>query len=207
MGSLNISIILASQSPRRAELLTKAGFQFIVVEPDPETEEQAQKNYPPQQLVIELAKCKAQNVVSKILNGSQKNQIQRDTELTRTIILAADTIALCEDVALGKPVDREDAFRMLRHFSGRQHQVLTGVCLWDLASNRHLERLSVTTLTMDFLSDAQLQSFLQTGDWQGKAGGFGYQDGLDWLKIVDGLESNVVGLPVECLPGWLRELG
>lgn len=214
MDSTDISIVLASQSPRRAELLTNAGYHFIVMEPDPEAEEQAQKSYPPQQLVVELARCKAQNVVSKLAPISSEPQrplslplgIPPNRKSTRTIVLAADTVALCEGVVLGKPVDQADAFRMLRHMSGRQHQVLTGVCLWEVASNRYLERLSVTTLRMDELSDDQLRIFLHSGDWQGKAGGFGYQDGLEWLHIVEGLASNVVGLPVECLHAWIKEI-
>jgi septum formation protein len=207
-------LVLASQSPRRAELLTKAGYRFIVTEPDPDAEEQAPKNFPPRRLVVELAKCKAQNVVSKVLKGSDGvHNLQSPPECPsphkvsmRTVVLAADTVALCEGQVLGKPVDREDALKMLRQLSGRQHQVLTGVCLWDVTSKRHLERLSVTTLKMDDLTDSQLESFLQSGDWQGKAGGFGYQDGLEWLQIVEGLESNVVGLPVENLPAWIQEL-
>jgi septum formation protein len=199
-------LILASQSPRRAELLAQSGYEFSVHEPHSETEQQAEKNFPPEELVVSLAYCKAQNVVAQIKQDKESGQSTFGASPVRQIVLGADTVAVCQHEVLGKPVDRDDAFRMLKLMSGNLHHVLTGVCLWDLLTDHHLEKLSVTTLRMDFLDDHRLDQFLQTEDWRGKAGGFGYQDGLDWLHIVEGLESNVVGLPVENLGGWISEL-
>ena len=121
-------------------------------------------------------------------------------------MLAADTVAVCDAEILGKPVDREHAQRMLRLMSGRTHQVLTGVCLWHRPSDKYLSNIEATVLQMDPLSEAQLDEILDSDAWVGKAGAFGYQDGLDWLHIQSGLESNVVGLPIERLEKWIAEL-
>lgn len=205
MSSNRKPLILASQSPRRAELLREAGYPFIVLAPDEEAEALAEKNYPPERLVVELALRKAENVVQKLqYDPPLITSVEQD--IHAAIVLAADTIAVCNGEILGKPADQNDARRMLRCLSGTHHSVLTGVCLWDLSSNRHWEYLETTTLRMDELSVQQLDGFVAGGGWQGKAGAFGYQDGLDWVHIIEGLASNVVGLPVERLPEWLKTL-
>ena len=89
--------------------------------------------------------------------------------------------------------------RMLRLLSGREHEVLTGVVLIDCRSRKELPHLEVTRLRMDSLTEEDLASYLATNLWRGKAGAFGYQDGWDWLHVVEGSESNVVGLPIERL--------
>ena len=122
------------------------------------------------------------------------------------IVLAADTVADCDGEILGKPIDRADAQRMLTAMSDRQHRVLTGVCLWDCESGKHSAYLEKTTLKMDQFPPDQLEAYLDSKQWQGKAGAFGYQDGLGWIHIVDGLASNVVGLPVERLSAWVAEI-
>ncbi len=195
-----MKLILASQSPRRAQLLTEAGFEFTVFPPDDWVEENASKNSPPHDLVIELAYLKAQNVAGQIWETmSESNQ-------TLCVVLAADTVAYCNGEVLGKPADRVDARRMLRLMSGQTHEVLTGVCLWDIRSQRQRAYLETTALRMDELTEQQLDAFLETDGWLGKAGGFGYQDGLDWVHIERGLASNVLGLPIERLPGWIKEI-
>ena len=120
--------------------------------------------------------------------------------------MAADTVADCDGEILGKPTDRADAARMLTTMSNRTHRVLTGVCLWDCQSEKHAGYVEQTTLKMDAFPRDQLDAYLDSGQWQGKAGAFGYQDGLDWIHTVEGLESNVVGLPVERLSNWLSDL-
>jgi septum formation protein len=123
-----------------------------------------------------------------------------------TMVLAADTVAECDGFVLGKPQDEEHARAMLRQLSGREHRVLTGVCLWRLGDSQPLVRVAATTLRMDPLSDAQLDEYLASGQWEGKAGAFGYQDRLGWVHIVEGSESNVVGLPMETLAEMLDQL-
>lgn len=183
-------IILASQSPRRRTLLESAGIEFTVVPPDEQVEVNANHDLPPGILVVELARLKACAVANQLENA---------------LIVAADTVAECEGRILGKPVDRDDAKDMLLWMSGKKHRVLTGVSLWSLPENRHREFLDVTVLQMDSLNSVQLETYLDSENWQGKAGAFGYQDGLDWVHIESGLESNVVGLPIEKLLTWLAE--
>jgi septum formation protein len=188
MTSLKTPLILASQSPRRKQLLADAGFDFVVDAPSDSVEKGICSKCSPEDTVLEGAFLKARAI-----------SLRNETGL----ILAADTIAECNGEILGKPIDRDHAERMLRLMSGRQHRVLTGVCLWQCGSNRRVCHIEQTVLTMDALSDPRLQEILNTDNWVGKAGGFGYQDGLDWLQVKSGLVSNVVGLPVEKLAGWI----
>ena len=192
-------LILASRSPRRRQLLTVAGFKFDVVAPDEEVECGICSDSGPAELVQKLALSKAANVRAKL---SQR-------ELPRgTLIVAADTLAECDGQVLGKPRDAEHARAMLTHMSGRVHRVLTGLCLWPLEppTDQPLLRVDVTTLRMDQLSEAQLDEYLDSEQWQGKAGAFGYQDRLGWVHIVLGSETNVVGLPMELLEQMLVEI-
>ncbi len=94
---------------------------------------------------------------------------------------------------------------MLTQLSGREHRVLTGLCLWKLGKKEPRIRVDVTRLRMDQLTEAQLDEYLASGQWEGKAGAFGYQDRLGWVHIVEGSTSNVVGLPMELLAQMLAE--
>lgn len=167
------------------------GFEFTVVAPHASVERGVSFDGTPEQLVRNSAVAKANAIASQTDSG---------------IILAADTVAECSSQILGKPNDRDHAQQMLKLMSGQNHRVLTGVCLWHRPSDQRLVYLEQTTLRMDDLDDRELERILDSGSWVGKAGGFGFQDGLDWLHIESGLESNVVGLPVERLRGWLDEL-
>ncbi len=191
MKPTEFKLILASQSPRRRELLTAAGFEFSVSAPPDDVECAAAVHVNPGRLVVEAALLKA----SYVADGASEG-----------IILAADTIAHCDSAVLGKPTSRADAKRMLQWMSGKKHEVLTGVCIWHCPSNVYQTHLEMTTLRMDEIDADQLEVFLDSGGWQGKAGAFGYQDGLDWVHIESGLASNVVGLPIERLEHWIEEL-
>ena len=184
-------LILASGSPRRRQLLEEAGYQFQVVTPDPAAECGVCSGETPPELVARLAFQKAKDVARRCDEG---------------IVLAADTVAECVGQILGKPKDVTHAEQMLRLLSGRKHHVYTGVCVWRRPDDKRLVMSAVTELRMDELSDQQLQSYLESGGWQGKAGAFGYQDEHDWLKITDGSASNVVGLPMELVGQMLKEL-
>jgi septum formation protein len=119
-------------------------------------------------------------------------------------VIGCDTIAECRGEVLGKPSDLTDARRMLRLLRGCEHRVISGVCIWNRPSDSIETATDVTRLTMDDVSESAIEAYLATGGWQGKAGAFGYQDGLDWIHIVEGSESNVVGLPMELLQRLLR---
>lgn len=182
-------LILASRSPRRRELLTQAGYRFEVCAPRETAECSPTSGDDPAHLVARLARQKAADVAARVERG---------------LILACDTVAECDGQILGKPSGREDARRMLLALRGRLHRVLSGLCLWQQPGGRSVVRVDMTTLRMDRLSNAQINDYLAAGAWEGKAGAFGYQDRLGWVHVVQGSESNVVGLPLELLAEMLR---
>jgi septum formation protein len=184
-------LILASRSPRRRELLAAHGFSFRVVPPAETAECGVCSGETPTQLVARLAWQKAADVAKHCQSG---------------LIVGCDTVAECQGQILGKPRDVEHARQMLTLIRGREHRVLSGVCLWDVDANSHRVRVAVTRLLMEPITDDQLQQYLDTGDWEGKAGAFGYQDGHDWLRILEGSQSNVVGLPMELLAQMMTEM-
>jgi septum formation protein len=187
-GDARPKLILASRSPRRRELLQEAGYRFEVRMPAETTEGGLRPGETPAELVARLAYQKAAHVVGQVAEGW---------------ILGCDTVVECEGRILGKPADREDARQMLCALSGRLQRVLTGLCLWPLPHGRPQIRVATTTLRMDPLSAAQLEEYLASGQWEGKAGAFGYQDRLGWVHVLQGSASNVVGLPLELLAEML----
>jgi septum formation protein len=162
----------------------------------------------PAALVAELAYRKAAAVQKRLEAESSRLPVSPSPPL----ILAADTVAECDGFIIGKPRDEAHARAMLTQLSGREHRVLTGICLWplllpDQGQGAPFVRVAVTRLRMDRLTDTQLDEYLASGAWQGKAGAFGYQDRLGWVHILDGSSSNVVGLPMELLAEMLAEIG
>ena len=95
---------------------------------------------------------------------------------------------------------------MLELLSGHEHRVLSGLCLWPVPHAPPQVRVATSVLRMDRLTPQQLDEYLCGGQWQGKAGAFGYQDGLGWVHLLTGSPSNVVGLPLELLAEMLREV-
>lgn len=189
-------MILASRSPRRQELLQRAGYSFEVVPARDEAEDRRRKNETPTQYVLRLAQQKAEDVAVRLKN---------DLEYRSEIVLGCDTIVVCRDMILGKPLDRCDAARILRMLRGTRHRVITGMCLFPISQNSPVvSQYDETILNMKNISDAELEAYLDTNLWQGKAGAFGYQDRNDWLRIEKGSESNVVGLPLELLKTLLN---
>ena len=122
------------------------------------------------------------------------------------LFLGCDTVVECRGEILGKPLHTEDARRMLKMLRGQVHHVYSGLCLWRRPTGQPLVRVDVTSLRMDRLSDEQVGEYLASGGWQGKAGAFGYQDRLGWVHVIEGSESNVVGLPMELLDTMLDQL-
>lgn len=181
-------LILASRSPRRRELLGAAGYEFDVVPAADSAECGVCSRESPPELVARLAYQKAGDVARSLDAG---------------LVLGCDTVAECQGQILGKPQNREHARDMLQLLRGREHHVYSGVCLWDRPSDRTLVQVDVTRLRMDLITEEQLAEYLDSGDWEGKAGAFGYQDRHDWLHVIHGSESNVVGLPLELLAAML----
>jgi len=183
-------LILASRSPRRKELLLEAGYAFEVIPPDDSAECGPCSGENPAQLVVRLAYQKAADISQKVQAG---------------LIPGCDTVAECDGQILGKPRDAAHARQMLQTLSGREHRVFSGLCLWKVPGGHPLVRVATTVLRMDTLADAQLTDYIAGGQWEGKAGAFGYQDRLGWVHVVEGSASNVVGLPMDLLAEMLRE--
>lgn len=181
-------LILASQSPRRATLLKEAGFSFDVIEPSATAECGICSRETAPEMVARLALQKAQDVARRVEFG---------------LVIGCDTVAECMGQILGKPHNREHADEMLRLMRGRVHHVYSGLCIWQRPSDKKLIEVDATRLKMCDFSDETLESHLDSDRWIGKAGAFGFQDGLDWVQIEEGSESNVVGLPMELLQRML----
>jgi nucleoside triphosphate pyrophosphatase len=182
-------LVLASASPRRQELLRNSGIQF----------EAQPADIPEDPLPGEGARACAERLArEKALATAEK----RPTD----VVLGADTVVVLDGQILGKPTDAADAGRMLRMLSGRQHMVITGICLvvsgqWSVASE-------TTKVTMSAISDAEIADYVASGEPMDKAGAYAIQGiASRWIPRIEGDYSNVVGLPVGLVFRMLRQLG
>jgi septum formation protein len=184
-----MEIVLASASPRRQELLKNARIPFSVRPAN--LREVRRPNEDPRAFAERMAQEKANAVHESIPNGC---------------ILAADTVVVVDDLVLGKPDSAADAARMLRLLAGRQHKVITGVCL--LGTGFKDVRSETTKVQFNPLTDDEIQQYVSTGEPMDKAGAYGIQ-GLAsrWISKIEGDYFNVVGLPVALVWGMLHEHG
>lgn len=189
MTDFKASLILASQSPRRQLLLQEAGYTVTVNPPHDHAETPPRPDETPRESVLRIAREKAADVARRTDRG---------------LILAGDTLAELDGQPLGKPRDREHAGQILRTLRGREHIVWSAICLWQRPDDRVLAEVDRTTVRMVELSDAQIEEYLDSGLWKGKAGAFGIQDRTGWVEIGEGSLSNVVGLPMELLGRMLH---
>ena len=183
-------LILASASPRRAELLASAGFRFTVQ--TAEVDESPHPGESPQAYVLRVARAKAQAVAA----GCRK---------PGSVILGADTTVVVDGEILGKPEGREDAVRMLKSLSGRVHEVLTGLCV--MAGSHQAEEVVTTRVRLLPINADEISWYIDTGEPDGKAGAYGIQGRaarfVDW---IEGSWSNVVGLPVATVYQMLKKV-
>lgn len=205
-------LILASGSPQRRALLTEALYDFEVFVPSDTAECGICSKETPPEMVARLAYQKAADVLARWTareSAVRRGEAGAARGAEPPIIVACDTVCECQAQILGKPSDERHARRMLQLLSGREHHVYSGLCLWPMMASgagRPHVRVATTRLRMDTLSTERIDEYLASGQWRGKAGAFGYQDRIDWLHIVDGSESNVIGLPMELLGEMLAEL-
>ncbi len=182
-------LVLASRSPRRAELLTAAGFEFDMVAVD--VDETQQPGEPAHVYVARLALAKAGRAVDRAQGR---------------LILGADTTVVIDGQALGKPADALEAVSMLERLSGRTHEVLTGVALvngtWNSA------RVETTRVTFLELTAAEIAWYVATGEPMDKAGAYAVQGFASrFVTTIEGSYSNVVGLPIASIYALLRSAG
>lgn len=177
--SLQLPFILASNSPRRKEILTQAGFQFAVLPSD--VDESFSTDIPPQQVPVMLAERKAQALIESCGNS---------------LVLAADTVVILENEILNKPTDKQDALRMLQKLSGKTHEVVTGIAL---ASPNGLVTASDSAwVRFRELADWEMEWYVRGGASLDKAGAYGVQDfiGMAGIEKLDGSFYTVMGLPI-----------
>lgn len=180
-------LILASSSPRRQDLLRAAGFSFDVLVPN--VDETLIAGESPGVAVMRLA---------------EKKVLAVGKTVSRAVVLAADTAVVLDGEMLGKPENAEDARRMVRALSDRDHAVLTGFALFDGVS-LHREVVS-TRVWFRKVGEAEIEAYIASGEPMDKAGGYGIQSGAaHWVRSIEGSYTNVVGLPmaevVEALAG------
>lgn len=180
-------LVLASSSPRRAELLRAAGIDFTIRSAD--IDESIRPNEPPRDYVVRLSREKAHAVV-------------RGDELA----LGADTTVVIDGESAGKPADVEEAGRMLRALSGRWHEVLTGVTL--TRGDRIVSAVSSTRVKFAELSGAEIEWYVSTGEPMDKAGAYAIQGHASlFIERIEGSYSNVVGLPMQLTYELARRMG
>lgn len=184
-------IILASASPRRKQLLEQVGLRFRCI--PAEVDEERIFDLSPLDMVRELAWQKAQAVAAYHKRG---------------IIIAADTIVLLDQLVMGKPLNRNDAEQKLSLLSAREHQVMTGLCVYNCENQSHATEVEITKVFFRRLSCHEIESYLDSAEWMDKAGGYGIQ-GLGALLIdkIEGCYYNVVGLPLNRLNQMLCRQG
>ncbi len=182
-----MQLILASQSPRRKELMGLFHIPFAVRAADiDETMDPAGRPYDE---VARVSRAKAEATPHGVDD----------------VVVAADTIVVCDGRVLGKPADAQDAFRMLRLLSGREHQVMTGLCVQR--GDRTLVCTQVTDIRFRELSDGEIEAYIRTGEPMDKAGAYGIQGGAAlFAEHMSGDYYNVMGLPVCRLGMLLRQI-
>lgn len=175
-------IILASKSPRRSQLLSQAGLPFRIEALD--VEESYPADMPVAEVPVFLAQKKA---------NAARSLLKEDHE----VILAADSVVILDNKIYGKPTDVEDAKRILSELSGREHQVITGVCL--LGKEREIAFGDLTKVKFAELSTEEIEYYIEHYQPFDKAGSYAIQEWIGLCKIekIEGTYANVMGLPVE----------
>lgn len=189
----NQPLCLASSSPRRQELLTRFGLDFLIQSPD--IDESMQSHETPEAFVTRMALEKTQQVVP---------------DHPECITLSGDTVVVLEGGILGKPLDRADSIRMLERLSGKTHEVFTAYALMEGISGPCVQALVRTRVSFRTPDPELIRAYVQTGETDDKAGAYSIQ-GLGALLVssIEGSYSNVVGFPIERIlddmmrHGWL----
>lgn len=174
-------LLLASKSPRRHYLLKELGFSFKVVDID--TDETYPEELKAEEIALYLCKKKYEDVSDAMLSNND-------------ILITADTIVWLENECIGKPIDREDAKKILRKLSGKTHQVFTGICL--KSNSARTTFYAKTDVTFRELSDEEIEHYVENFRPMDKAGAYGVQDWIGYIGVtgINGCYYNVMGFPV-----------
>ena len=188
------NIILASASPRRRELLARAGYEFEI---HVSHKEEHYTSTQPDEIVKELALLKARDI-------ADQNQAKS------LIVIGADTVVAHKGAILGKPKSREDAFEMIKGFQGDKHQVYTGVAILDYdmdGKERVVNHAVKTDVYVNPMTDEEIWDYIESDNVMDKAGSYGIQSGFAvHIEKIEGDYFNVVGLPVSYIYQVLKQL-
>jgi len=185
--------ILASASPRRQELLHKAGYRFAVIPSGVDEETFGTEGIDSVTLCKRLALAKANDVAARYADR---------------FVLGADTVVDASGHIIGKPADAADAERITRILFSRPHKVITGIALVCRDKNIEIAEAEITTVYPRPLTDAQIAEHIAGGSWQGKAGAYGIQETGDaFVERIEGSFTNVMGLPMERTEALLQTCG
>jgi septum formation protein len=184
-------IILATTSPRRHGLAQIMGLDFEIAPSD--YEEDMSKKMKPRDMTIAFAYGKASDVAKRFKEG---------------IVIGVDTIVVFKGKNLGKPKSDDDAFKMLKSFSGKKQQVYSGVCLIDCKTGKTIKDYEVTEVYFNKMNDNEIKRYIATGEHRDKAGAYGIQ-GLSaiFIKKINGCYFNVMGFPIYNIYRNLGKLG
>ena len=192
----NTHVVLASQSPRRRELLGRLGLTFDIL---PARGEEQMIGETPDEIVEELSRQKAEEVLGRVEAAAEE-----------ILVIGADTVVAVDGEILGKPRDREDARRMIRELQDRVHQVYTGVTLLRRHPDGTLQRRTFheeTHVDVYAMSDDEIEAYIDTPEPYDKAGAYGIQGGFSlYIRRIDGDYNNVVGLPAARVYHEIRKL-
>jgi septum formation protein len=189
-----MKIILASSSPRRAEILRDAGISFEICAP--QVEEGRRPNEAAERMVARLAEAKARAAAVSV---GEKNH---------AIIIGVDTAVELDGEIFGKPRDAADAHEMLSYLSGRTHYVVTGICVLRMPDGATRSAVETTAVTFAPLDPTEIAAYVTSGEPFGKAGGYAIQGRAGrYIPRIEGCYFNVVGLPLARLYALLGDLG
>ena len=190
------TVILASGSPRRIDMLREDGVEPLVLRPD--CEEDVHVSLTPRQEVMALALRKNLRAM-EILKA-------RDEIPSEGVILSADTMVVLDGVPIGKPADEEDALRILRMLRAKTHIVCSGACICDLASGRRVLFCEETRVTFGEYSDEDIRDYIASGEPMDKAGAYAIQGGFaKYVTRTEGSLDNVIGFPYESIKKMLAK--
>lgn len=199
-------IILASQSPRRKELLEQIGLEFEIC---PAKGEEIITKSIPEEVVMELSKQKAEEVAALVSSfGENHKEITTPSDI---LVIGADTVVAYDGKILGKPVDEDDAKRMLTMLAGNTHSVFTGVTLVLIDKSGRAGELvfyEKTDVKMHPMTETEINRYIATGEPMDKAGSYGIQGKCAiYIEKIDGDYNNVVGLPITRIYQELKKIG
>lgn len=195
--SRSLKLFLASRSPRRRELMTEAGYTFDFDHPGIEDSELPPGQVNPGQWVASLAYLKARAGVERA----------REIGKTPDVVIGADTACVMDGQLIGTPIDADEAKEMIRAFAGREHDVVSGIALVSALTGKRMMGSNRARVRVGTLSDSQIDEYVRSGGWAGKAGAYNLSERLGdgWPIKYDGDPATIMGLPMGLLRSMLDE--